>query len=277
MANHFKELASRLEAVSTLIRTGCIWKVTENCLEELRLPFRQAHHDFAFCNGVKGLGEAACINHDTRRIADMLRLRSEAFLQECHAGAVELLIPFRHAQRVFGVVMCGPFRSGENGQGRCPAAAAAYQELPVWRPEFRPALEKLVRVSLSGLLHELYTLRPELLSQPVRDARILAVLEFLNARYAERITIRQAAELVYLSPSRLSHLFRQTCGMDFSEYLLALRLGVARELLAGTDLAIGEIAVRCGFGDQNHFSAIFRKRTGRTASEYRRDRPEIIV
>ena len=82
---------------------------------------------------------------------------------------------------------------------------------------------------------------------------------------------------MYLSPSRLSHLFRQTCGMDFSEYLLALRLGVARELLAGTDLAIGEIAVRCGFGDQNHFSAIFRKRTGRTASEYRRDRPEIIV
>ena len=116
MANHFKELASRLEAVSALIRTGCIWKVTENCLEELRLPFRQAHHDFAFCNAVKGLGEAACINHDTRRIADMLRLRSEAFLQECHAGAVELLIPFRHAQRVFGVVMCGPFRSGENGQ-----------------------------------------------------------------------------------------------------------------------------------------------------------------
>ena len=38
MTNHFKELASRLEAVSTLIRTGCIWKVTENCLEELRLP-----------------------------------------------------------------------------------------------------------------------------------------------------------------------------------------------------------------------------------------------
>ena len=112
MTNHFKELASRLEAVSTLIRTGCIWKVTENCLEELSLPFHQAHHDFAFCNAVKGLGEAACINHDTRRIADMLRLRSEAFLQECHAGAVELLIPFRHAQRVFGVVMCGPFRSG---------------------------------------------------------------------------------------------------------------------------------------------------------------------
>lgn len=277
MANHFTELATRLEAVSALIRTGCLWKVTENCLEELRLPHQLAHHDFTFCNAVKQNAEAACINHDTRRIADMLRLRSDAFLLECHAGAVEFLIPFRHTDRVLGVVMCGPFRTGESGGGRCPAAAAAYRELPVWRPEFRPALEKLIRLTLAELLHEMYTLRPGLLPQPVRDRRILAVLEFLNARYAGHVTLRQAAELVYLSPSRLSHLFRQTCGMDFSEYLLALRLGVARELLTGTDLAIGEIAARCGFSDQNHFSAIFRKRTGRTASQCRRDRPEIVI
>ena len=63
----------------------------------------------------------------------------------------------------------------------------------------------------------------------------------------EPVRLRNVAKKVSLSESRFSHLFRLECGLDFSSCLLELRIRAARQLLAGTDLAVGEIAARCGF------------------------------
>ncbi|MEP6565571.1 MAG: helix-turn-helix domain-containing protein, partial [Mesorhizobium sp.] len=50
---------------------------------------------------------------------------------------------------------------------------------------------------------------------------------------------------------------------------LALRVHYAKSLLEASDLQIGEIAFRCGFGNAGHFSRVFRQHTGITPTNLR--------
>ena len=277
MQDSFEELSARLEALSTLTGNCCIWKVTENCLTDSRLSPAHARHVCPFCDAVKTIALERCIQHDTGCIARELRVRPEPFLLRCHAGAAELLVPVRDDDRVIGVVMYGPFRPEVSAVGNYECAEEAFRKLPVWQPEFRNALETLVRVALHELIELLYLRSPEILPYRTRDPRIVEALEYLRGHYMEPVRLRSVAKKVSLSESRFSHLFRLECGLDFSSCLLELRIRVARQLLAGTDLAVGEIAARCGFSNQNRFATIFRRRTGMTATEFRRNRPPLSV
>ena len=55
------------------------------------------------------------------------------------------------------------------------------------------------------------------------------------------------------------------------QYILDLRLRLARQLLSETRESIGAIAEQCGFSSVYHFSRAFHQSTGRTPSEYRRE------
>lgn len=278
MQDSFEELSARLEAIAALTGSCCIWKITGNCLCESRLPPAHARHVCAFCDAVKTVAVERCIQHDTTNVAGELRIQPEPFLLRCHAGAVELLVPVRDDNRVIGVVMCGPFRPEESAEECCECAAEPFRHLPVWRPEFRSAIETLVRVAIREPVERIYLRNPDFPPfHKARDPRIIEALEYLRGHYMEPVRLRTVARKTSLSESRFSHLFRQECGLDFSGCLLELRLRAARQLLAGTDLAVGEIAARCGFSSQNRLATTFRRRTGMTATAFRRNRPPLSV
>lgn len=278
MQDAFETLSARLEAISTLTGNCCIWKVSANCLCESRLPSSHARHVCPFCDAVKTVAQNRCIQHDTGCIARELRVRSEPFLQRCHAGAAELLVPVRDGERMIGVVMYGPFRPAESATGSYECAEEAFRNLPVWKPEFRSAVETLIRVAIREPVDLIYLRNPDFPPhRKARDPRILEAVEYLRGHYMEPVRLRNVARQVSLSESRFSHLFRTECGLDFSSCLLELRLRAARQLLTGTDLPIGEIAARCGFVSQNHFASLFRRRVGMTATAFRRNRPPLSV
>lgn len=70
--------------------------------------------------------------------------------------------------------------------------------------------------------------------------------------------------------SVLSKLFSETEGVSVEQYYLAQRLELAKELLVYDELGVSEIAVRLGFSSTAHFSAQFRRLTGLTPSDFRR-------
>ena len=59
--------------------------------------------------------------------------------------------------------------------------------------------------------------------------------------------------------------------MPFSTYLTTSRMTRAKELLAGTDRPITEIAFDVGYNDSNYFSTAFRKHEGISPSQYRKN------
>ena len=73
----------------------------------------------------------------------------------------------------------------------------------------------------------------------------------------------------HISSRSLSRLFKSQTGMTITGYLQKRRLCDAMSLLRTTNYSISKIAAECGYDDSNYFSAVFKKLTNQTPSEYR--------
>lgn len=87
-------------------------------------------------------------------------------------------------------------------------------------------------------------------------------------------SLREAAELLQVSPSHLSHEFRRVTHETFVEALTALRVRAAAEELDQSEpgVKVYEVAQRNGFTSQHYFSRVFKRITGLAPKEYRRKR-----
>lgn len=101
------------------------------------------------------------------------------------------------------------------------------------------------------------------------------VKDYVKDNLSNEITLTEAAAKVFLNPSYLSQLFKQQTNMNFVDYVLEERMGEAKRLLATTSLRIAEIAGRLGYCDVAYFSAVFKKTTGFTPSEYRKSQGKL--
>ena len=101
-------------------------------------------------------------------------------------------------------------------------------------------------------------------SDPVRVA-----IAYLQRAFAAKVSVGELADLVGLSPSHFSSLFRATAGCGPREYQTRLRMMKCRQLLDTTDLPVGTIARSVGYDDPLYFSRQFRAVHGMTASEHR--------
>jgi transcriptional regulator GlxA family with amidase domain len=72
-----------------------------------------------------------------------------------------------------------------------------------------------------------------------------------------------------MSPRNFARVFRREVGTTPGQYVQRTRIARARELLETTDLPIGQIAGRCGFGAPETFFRSFGRTLGLTPKEYR--------
>ena len=79
-----------------------------------------------------------------------------------------------------------------------------------------------------------------------------------------------------ISSRFLRRYFTQEIGMSCLDYIQALRLNKAKELLWETSKSVTEIALETGYGTPQYFSRIFRPESGMTPSEYRRSWKEKV-
>ncbi len=105
------------------------------------------------------------------------------------------------------------------------------------------------------------------------NALLGAALNYMRANLHTNISRDDAARVACLSPTHFSRALRRTVGRTFTELLTDMRIDSAREMLALTDLSVGDIAFRCGFNDQSYFTKVFQKIAGCTPVQYRRQHP----
>lgn len=98
--------------------------------------------------------------------------------------------------------------------------------------------------------------------------------DYFRSGEAERSgvpTVRYFADKVCLSPNYFGDLVKKETGKTALEYIQLKMLAVAKERLAQTTLTVTEIAYGLGFQYPQHFSRLFKKGTGLTPNEYRRE------
>ncbi|WP_432826830.1 helix-turn-helix domain-containing protein [Dactylosporangium sp. CA-092794] len=103
----------------------------------------------------------------------------------------------------------------------------------------------------------------------LRDRRVQRVVAVMRDRLADPLTLADLAVEVHLSPYHLLRVFKETTGETPHRFLTRLRITEAQRLLRDTDLALADIAARCGFAGPGSFSTTFLRHVGVRPSAYR--------
>jgi AraC family transcriptional regulator len=98
-----------------------------------------------------------------------------------------------------------------------------------------------------------------------------AVIDYIEERVGEQISLITLARLARLSQRHFCRAFKRSFGIPPYQYHIQRRIARAKVLLADGANSITEVALILGYSQTSAFSVAFRKTTGRTPKEFRRD------
>jgi two-component system, response regulator YesN len=101
------------------------------------------------------------------------------------------------------------------------------------------------------------------------DDKIEKVKRYIERNCQKKVTLKDAAQAVCLSPKYLSRVFKESTRTGFNEYKLRFVLEKAKQLLSGTGYTIGQISDQMGYQNTESFIRIFEKLTDLTPTEFR--------
>ncbi|MDD5707760.1 MAG: PocR ligand-binding domain-containing protein [Kiritimatiellae bacterium] len=234
-----------------------------------------------FCRMINStpFGCGACDQDERQAVAYCVE-KKRCRARRCHLGLIDVYVPITMNGRVAGLFCTGQLHYRRptdadflriqhrlNGMGIDMAEARrAYFSAPVIEKRRVAAIIDLIGMVV-GLIDagRLRNLESAISHDPIRK-----VLSFMEDHYAEPMTLTVAAKEAGLSVSRLAHVFKAQTKMNFSAYLNLIRVGWAKYYLTNSRLRISEVAFQVGFANLSHFNHIFRRSTGLTPTQHRR-------
>lgn len=147
-----------------------------------------------------------------------------------------------------------------------PSQLASFQAIKDWEhrsmgaKELRELFERFVTEAACSISQ---------LRQEQSKGGIEKIRKYIEANYADNISLKTIAAHFYMNPVYLGQLFRKTYGVYFNDFLLSIRMAEAKKLLRLTDMRMYEVASKVGFQNADYFVAQFVKQEGMTPKEYR--------
>lgn len=98
------------------------------------------------------------------------------------------------------------------------------------------------------------------------------VIDYVEKHHAEDITLDIVAEHLHITGGYLSTYFKEKTGEYFVDYINGVRIRIAQRMLLETDLKIQDISLRSGYQNINSFNRMFKKFSGMSPREYRKEK-----
>lgn len=102
-----------------------------------------------------------------------------------------------------------------------------------------------------------------------KKAIVEAAREYIEKHCAEKFSLKDISEALYINGSYLLRVFKAEMGETLLGYHNKTRCDKAMLLLCDESLSISEVGEAVGFVSSSHFAHVFKKVTGQTPSEYR--------
>lgn len=100
--------------------------------------------------------------------------------------------------------------------------------------------------------------------------KLKASLAYIHSNISQNISVKQLAEMEFLSVSRYSTIFRETMGLSPQNYIILAKISHACELIRTTSRPIRDISQSVGYSDPHYFSRLFSKHMNISPSEYKK-------
>lgn len=93
---------------------------------------------------------------------------------------------------------------------------------------------------------------------------------YIDMNIEKNIRISELAKQIYRSESQTIRIFKNAYAQTPYDYLIEQKISSANVFLTNTNMHIKEIALRLGFCDEHYFSNIYKKKTGKNPSDFRK-------
>ena len=129
---------------------------------------------------------------------------------------------------------------------------------------------------VSSLFHDLLTWLPsrqidetEYSARKKKALRLNRVAGYIESHFREKVTLEDIARAENITATHLSHIFRESFGITFQEYLNNIRFEQALQMITGSSGGLLAIAMESGFSDSKYMNKMFQKHFGCTPKAYR--------
>ncbi|WP_374147652.1 helix-turn-helix domain-containing protein [Sphingomonas sp. 28-63-12] len=190
-------------------------------------------------------------------------------------NVLALFIPSREMQRIVAELGADDIKPMASERQDRLAQLIAMVETEIRSPGFAADL------MLDGLMRAIGTIMVRHDTVPsghspgrirLSPARLARVIDFVEARLDQEISLADMAQVAGLSPFHFSRVFKLATGETPYHFLGSRRLNRARALLLGGPMPLAELALHCGFASQSHFTAAFTKAMGMPPGRFRKHR-----
>lgn len=105
-------------------------------------------------------------------------------------------------------------------------------------------------------------------TQTIKNNPIGILLNILERDYTQSPSLKRLSEHIYLSPSRICHLFKDSFGISYSSYLICRKIEEGERLLILNESTVTFISYQIGFSNPSHFCRTFKMHLNITPTSY---------
>ena len=227
-----------------------------------------------------------CVNLKWSNVIDLLKECDDVYELNCYLGVREYIVPIK----VNNTHICTVSASGYMGDINPKTALAVCHRLNITesrfyelrnsslKPNYTIDKEKL-KIYLSVLvdmLKDYLSALPETekytnKNEP-QNQHLLKATNYIKQNCTKDITVKDVADICFVSPSYLQHIFSKYRGHGINEEIIRERLQYAEALLLSTDRQIKDIAYSSGFTNSDYFCTVFKKHYKVSPLKYRKEK-----
>jgi len=231
-------------------------------------------------------------------------VRSNApFLYLCHFNIVDIAIPISVDDRYIGAVMAGQVRIKDQHLypeleliHHSPTSQKIYSESRMLQAAYEriPELEfsdinnaanmlfQLCNYIIEEAKHKVFHSSSKMeqndvenndthsnVSTKVSHPQLISALKHINSTENRDLSLKEAANLCFLSQSYFSRLFLKETGETYTNYIQRIKIKRAKELLEKTILSVSRISDELSFSNPSYFIRVFSKYEQLTPAAYR--------
>lgn len=225
-------------------------------------------------------GKASCIQND-RMAFQKVEQTQQVYVYQCKFGLYEAVAPLYSFGMLTGYLMMGQIiNQHKMSRNNILSIASNYIDDKYSLYEAIASIpsgtESQMRacIYIMDICAKYITLSNRLNS--VKTDLAYEIKKYIDKNYCNHITINNLCNVFLCSKSTLINAFKNKYSQSINNYLTQKRIKHSCELLTFTDKSIKEIALSCGFSEQNYFSKVFNKLNKMSPTEYREEFKKIL-